>query len=289
MRLFSGLMLLCCASCLCAQTVDTPEVAKAKLDLARIQGLVDSGALPAIQLEKAKTAVADAEDGVLLNKDIQLQDLTEDQAEQMVAAAQRRFDRRKQAFDDAKTLIDAGIAAQISLNSYLQNMDFARRECELADTRAKLARELNDMARAEAAAQTRAPSAAEGTRVAQRFDGNGIFNPQIFHRVETAFQGHFGHALPVSANGETAVHRALGFDHRGRVDVAIKPDQPEGVWLRDYLTANRIPFFAFDQAMPGKATGAHIHLGPQSTRLASPTAYAAPSGPRNVRRSSLRP
>jgi hypothetical protein len=51
------------------------------------------------------------------------------------------------------------------------------------------------------------------------------------------------------------------------VDVAINPDQPEGVWLREYLTANKIPFFAFRQAVPGKATGAHIHLGPMSTHL----------------------
>jgi hypothetical protein len=67
--------------------------------------------------------------------------------------------------------------------------------------------------------------------------------------------------------GQTAVHRALGFDHRGRVDVALNPDQPEGVWLRRYLTENRIPFFAFRHAVAGKATGAHIHLGPMSTRL----------------------
>ena len=275
MRLFSGLMLLLCASSVFAQTADAPEVAKAKLDVARIQGLVEIGALPPIQLEKAKAAVADAEDGVLLNNNIRQQDLTGDQAEQMVSAAERRFERRKQAFDDAKKLIDAGIAPQLSLNTFLQNMDFARRECELADTRAKLAREIEDMARAEAAVQMRPPSAAGGSRAAQRFDGNGIFNAQILQHVETAFESRFGHPLPVSANGETAVHRALGFDHRGRVDVAIKPDQPEGIWLRDFLTANRIPFFAFNQAVPGKATGAHIHLGPQSTRIA-PTAYAAP-------------
>jgi len=51
------------------------------------------------------------------------------------------------------------------------------------------------------------------------------------------------------------------------VDVAIHPDTTEGVWLRQYLTTNGIPFLAFRQAVPGKATGAHIHLGPMSTRL----------------------
>ena len=43
-------------------------------------------------------------------------------------------------------------------------------------------------------------------------------------------------------------------------------NQPEGVWLREYLSGKDIPYFAFRRAVPGKATGAHIHLGPMSTR-----------------------
>jgi hypothetical protein len=79
--------------------------------------------------------------------------------------------------------------------------------------------------------------------------------------------------MPVSADGETATHRALGFDHRGRVDVAVNPDQPEGVWLMGYLQKNRIPYFAFRMAVQGKATGAHIHIGPQSARLRVASTY----------------
>jgi hypothetical protein len=39
------------------------------------------------------------------------------------------------------------------------------------------------------------------------------------------------------------------------------------VWLRAYLAAKEIPYYAFRAAVPGKATGAHIHIGPGSTRL----------------------
>ncbi|HWC98251.1 MAG TPA: hypothetical protein VG456_15940 [Candidatus Sulfopaludibacter sp.] len=262
MRLFSGLLVLFCVSLAWAQPPEDPEIARARLEITRIDSLVKMGALPPVQLEKAKTALADAQDGALLHANIAQQDLTEQQADDMVAAADRRFERRKQAFDEAKQMVDSGIAASLSLSTYLQNLDFARRECELAETRARLARELNDMARTELLVPTEPHTQLEG-----RFDGNGIFNPQIFQRVESAFEAHFGHPLPVSANGETAVHRALGFDHRGRVDVALRPDQPEGSWLLHYLTANHIPFFAFRQAVPGKSTGAHIHLGPVSTRL----------------------
>lgn len=268
MQLFSGLILLLCASSVYAQGVENPDVARARLEVDRIQGLVQAGALPPVQLDKARENLADVEDGVVLQKYIQQSDLTEDQANELVAAAGRRFDRRRKAFDEAKTLVQTGVAAQISLGTYLQNLDFARKECDLADTRAKLAAQINDMARAEELAlPSRTAPPAELPRVGERFDGNGVFNPQILERIETAFEARFGHSLPVSADGETAVHRAFGFDHRGRVDVAIHPDQPEGIWLREYLTAHAIPFFAFRQAVPGKATGAHIHLGPVSTRL----------------------
>ena len=35
-----------------------------------------------------------------------------------------------------------------------------------------------------------------------------------------------------------------------------------------YLESKQIPYFAFRMAVPGKATGAHIHVGPESTKLA---------------------
>ena len=47
------------------------------------------------------------------------------------------------------------------------------------------------------------------------------------------------------------------------------PGAPEGVWLREYLQSRRIPYYAFSHAIPGKATAAHIHIGPGSTHLAS--------------------
>jgi hypothetical protein len=269
----SGLILLLCATAALAQTAIDPEVARAQIELNRIRVMVETGGLPRAQLQKAEAAVADAEDAVTIRKSIYSQDLTDDQADELVAAANRRFERRKKVYDDAKKLVDAGVMASQSLVNLLQDMDFARKEYGLAETRANLAHEAIAIAESEEALQAQlAAHPSEAPKIAERFDGDGIFTPQIFQRVETAFAGHFGKPLPVSANGETAVHRALGFDHRGRVDVAVNPDQPEGVWLREYLMQHRIPFFAFRQAVPGKATGAHIHMGPMSTHLAAPVA-----------------
>ena len=268
MRLFFGLTLFLCLFCAAAQDYDPPEVASAKSAIERIRSLADAGVVPRAQLEKAEAALADAEDAAFLRKTLYGVELTDDQCDRMIAAANRRFERRKKAVDDARKLVEDGVASQLSLTVFLEELDSARKECDLAETRAHLARELAQMAQAEAAMASRMDSeAAEVPDLADRFDGDGVFTTATFSRVETEFERHFGKPLPVSAMGETAVHKALGFDHRGRVDIAIHPDQPEGRWLLEFLHENRIPYFAFRQAVPGKATGAHIHIGPISTRL----------------------
>jgi len=105
----------------------------------------------------------------------------------------------------------------------------------------------------------------------QRRPGLGTFDEtRDLQAIEKAFEAEFDRPLPISADGETDVHRALGFDHRGRVDVAIDPRAPEGVWLRRYLRSRKIPYYAFTSAVAGKATAAHIHIGPGSTRLQRP-------------------
>ena len=268
MRLYPGLMLVVCAVCAFAQANEDPEVARAKAGIDKLRSLVEAGVIPRAQLEKAEDQLADARDAAFLRKTMYGQDLTAEQSDEMIAAANRRFERRKKAFDETQKLVEAGVTSQLSLATFLEEMDAARKECGLAESRARLTRELSDMAKAEELLENKlAQEPAEASKLAERFDGDGIFTTGTFARVETAFQDQFGKPLPVSAMGETAVHRALGFDHRGRIDVAINPDQPEGVWLREYLTENRIPYFAFRQAVPGKATGAHIHLGPMSARL----------------------
>jgi len=51
------------------------------------------------------------------------------------------------------------------------------------------------------------------------------------------------------------------------VDVALLPDTTEGTWLRHYLEASSIPYYAFRSFVAGKATAAHIHIGPPSNRI----------------------
>ena len=81
------------------------------------------------------------------------------------------------------------------------------------------------------------------------------------------FAARFGRPLPVSAFGQTPLHDRMGFDHRDALDVAVHPDSPEGRALMDYLRAAHFPFIAFWGAVPGSASGAHIHVGQPSPRI----------------------
>jgi hypothetical protein len=274
LSLTAGALLLCAS----AQSADVhdaedPAVARARVDIEKMRGLVEAGALPRAQLERAEDALGDAQDMAVLRRTMYSQDLTEEQAGEMLAAAQRRLDRRGKQLEKARRQVEAGVTAPAELAALVEEADYARKEYDLAVSRANLCHELTALALDEQN-QPAHPAPADGPRSVQRYDGAGVFTHAEFQQVEAAFERRFAKPLPVSAMGETAVHRALGFDHRNRVDVALNPDQPEGIWLRHYLEARRIPYFAFWQALPGKATGAHIHMGPMSTRLA-PGAKAA--------------
>jgi hypothetical protein len=71
----------------------------------------------------------------------------------------------------------------------------------------------------------------------------------------------YGKDLPVSAFGESETHRAMGLDHSNSLDVALSPTSDEGKAFIAYLKQNNIPFLAYDRAVPGAATAAHIHVG----------------------------
>jgi len=269
MRAPGGLLLLCAIAAFSQTSTDDSGVAKARARLDSLRALVDAGAVPRAQLAQAEENLADAQDAAFLRQTLYGQDLTEAVADDMIAAAQRRLERRNRAFDQDKKLVDAGVTTQSSLDPLLEEVHRARQECDLAADRAQTVRELTIIVDSERSLDERIAAAPQNTYdLGERHDGDGVFNMSTFVSIEAAFEKRFGKPLPVSAMGETAVHRSLGFDHRGRVDVALHPDDPEGVWLREYLDLKHIPYFAFRQAVPGKATGAHIHLGTGSSPLA---------------------
>lgn len=101
-----------------------------------------------------------------------------------------------------------------------------------------------------------------------RFNGGFKWSLKEAPRIERFFAQTFGRSLPVTALGQSHTHNRLGFDHRDAMDVGLHPDSTEGKTLIDYLRKSGIPFLALRQAVPGAATGPHIHIGKPSNRLA---------------------
>jgi hypothetical protein len=249
----------------------TLDVIKAQANLERMRGLVQAGSVAASKLAEAEEALGDAQDDEVLRGtlygNLTVQDLTEKQSEDMMAAAERRYDRQNAKFERYQKLVAAGVLARAEIEPLQMELDSRRITVDLARNRAKLLEDLAAMARTESILMQPEESTVHDSRVMQRFDGDGVFSPADLRKVMSAYESKFHKPLPISANGETSVHRALGFDHRGRVDVALNPDQREGTWLLGYLQRHDMPYYAFRAALPGKATGPHIHLGPGSTRL----------------------
>ena len=99
-----------------------------------------------------------------------------------------------------------------------------------------------------------------------RFNGGALWSLADATKIESFFFRTFGKALPISALGQTATHDRLRFDHRNAMDVALHPDSKEGQSLLNFLRQSGISFLAFRSAVPGAATGAHIHIGKPSAR-----------------------
>jgi hypothetical protein len=248
---------------LAAQVLDDPNVTRAKADLTNIESLVSSGVLPRARLQDAQNKLADAQDEQAIRSALGKQDISVEDADAMVQLTVRRVARRQEAVDRGHKLLAMGIVAKSEIASSEEALAQAEREQGWALNRAKLAREIADLAKTE---QEMMRMAQANPATVEHFVGSNHFDLSQFPAIDQAFQTRFAHALPVSAMGETAVHRSLGFDHRNRVDIALVPDQAEGQWLRQYLTAHNIPYFAFRTAVMGQATGAHIHIGPPSDR-----------------------
>jgi hypothetical protein len=114
------------------------------------------------------------------------------------------------------------------------------------------------------------PSDSKVRKVAYfRYNGTGNWSLSAAPQIENFFMSKFGRRLPVSAFGQSDLHNRWGYDHREAMDVGLHPDSVEGQALMAYLQSAGIPFMAFRRAVPGSATGPHIHIGTPSHRTSA--------------------
>jgi Outer membrane efflux protein len=121
---------------------------------------------------------------------------------------------------------------------------------------------------ARAATRTRAGGSLTQTAAYIRYGGARAWSLSEAGAVERFFVGKFGRPLPVSSFGQSPVHDRWGYDHHNAMDVGLSPDSAEGRALMEYLRSSGVPFTAFRFAIPGTATGPHIHVGRPSHKVA---------------------
>ena len=113
------------------------------------------------------------------------------------------------------------------------------------------------------------PPAEEKTAEDAVVEGTGRWKLSDAGKVEEFFVAKFKKPLPLSAFGQSDLHTRWGWDHRNGMDIGLHPDSTEGRALIQFLRAESIPFLAFRGAVPGVATGPHIHIGNRSPRISS--------------------
>jgi hypothetical protein len=99
-----------------------------------------------------------------------------------------------------------------------------------------------------------------------RFTGGPGWNLGEAYKVQRFFSDTFRKELPIAVFGQGAIHNRWRLDHGNSMDISLHPDSAEGQALLNFLQRNGIPYLAFRSAIPGTATGPHIHVGRPSHR-----------------------
>ena len=231
-------------------------------EIERLRGLVEAGVIAPAQLARAQQDADRARLEVLVRSLLQQPDLLADQTIDLLRAAAELQKTEFEALKRQQELISTGVAAPNSLAAFRDRLTFADKQLDLAKTRARLVEEQARMVSAEG----RLDELIDEELAIWSEGDPGQWDADILE-IDAMYFEEFAEPLPISAAGSTDLHVSMGFDHTGRYDVAVHPDEIEGLLLMSVLEEWDIPYIAFRSAVPGQATGPHIHIGPPSLRI----------------------
>ena len=197
-------------------------------------------------------------------------------AEEQIPAAEEAVKEASDSLKLMEQLVTEGLVAQVEVER-------AQEQLKATETRVReLQKQVSDSIQVVANLKKAELAQAEASKIKQftkptlmtintsgsvtRATG-GNWSMMNLSEVQQFFASTFGRALPISTIGQSATHNRLGWDHRNAVDVGVHPDSQEGHALIGFLQSANIPFLAFRSAIPGVATGPHIHIGSPSHRL----------------------
>lgn len=237
--------------------------------------------LVAGSLANAQTSTVTAQNSVAeeATKLIEATQQYKTSSRELLAVQEAEVTNAASALEELRALVAEGLVARVELETSEQLLAGRRAQLEatkkqITDSDHMIAEIQADQELAKKQASTPArllvkPVAKQFSSYATilRYSGTTSWSLGSLGGVESFFRNTFGRGLPTSAVGQSATHNRLGYDHRHAVDVALHPDSAEGKSLINYLQNQGIPFLAFRAAVPGVATGPHIHIGRPSHRL----------------------
>lgn len=200
--------------------------------------------------------------------------------EQLLTLYETEVKRADERVVKSRELYHAGLVSKRALDEDTQAAETARAkvarvEGQLKSADVQIAETLVEAEAEEAAAKAlakakSAPRASGGlltTTAYVRFGGTRAWSLGEAGSVMQFYTRSFGRQLPVSSYGQSPVHDRWGYAHHNAMDVGVSPDSAEGRALMEYLRSSGIPFTAFRFAIPGTATGPHIHIGRPSHKI----------------------
>jgi hypothetical protein len=200
--------------------------------------------------------------------------------EQLLTHYEADVKRADERVVKSRELFNAGLVSKRALDedelaAETARAKVARVEGQLKSADVQIAETLVEAEAEEAAAKAlakakSAPRAVGGlttTTAYIRYGGARTWSLNEAGSVMQFFTRSFGRQLPVSSFGQSPVHDRWGYAHHNAMDVGVSPDSSEGRALMEYLRSSGIPFTAFRFAIPGTATGPHIHIGRPSHKI----------------------
>jgi hypothetical protein len=193
--------------------------------------------------------------------------------EKLLARYESNAKNAEDKLELSKKLYSEGLIAKSQIDEYERAV--ATDRDKVTETRRQLANAdaqiADTLVEANADDQmAKAPRMAKGgfVRTASfiRYNGGASWGLADAWKVQRFFSDTFKKPLPIGVFGQGEIHDRWHLDHRNAMDISLHPDGVEGQALMNFLRNNGIPFSAFREAIPGTATGPHIHVGRPSHR-----------------------
>ena len=181
--------------------------------------------------------------------------------------------RAEERLEQSKKLLAEGLIARTQVEENERALALAKEKInetnrQMANAEAQIAGVLVETAADEEIAKNLrlAKQSLIRTSSFTRFTGAGGWTIGEAWKIQRFFSDTFKKQLPIAVFGQGAIHDRWRLDHRNAMDIQLHPDGVEGQALLNFLQRNGIPYSAFRSAIPGTATGPHIHIGRPSHR-----------------------